>query len=70
MIRSLLRPSDGDHEKFYRIDELFILITGLSICNLGLESSRSRVADPARASLGAGRHNQSLLDNQALVCTG
>ena len=51
MIRSLLRPSDGDHEKFYRIVELFILITGLNICNLGLGSSRSRVADPARALL-------------------
>ena len=34
----------------YRIIELFILITGLNICNLGLDSSRSRVADPARAS--------------------
>ena len=60
MIRSLLRPSDGDHEKSYRIIELFILITGLNICNLGSDSSWSRVADPARASqLGAGRHNQS-----------
>ena len=51
MIRSLLRPSDGDHEKSYRIIELFLLITGLNICNLGLGSSRSRVADPARALL-------------------
>ena len=50
MIRSLLRPSDGDHEKSYGIIELFILITGLNICNLGLGSSRSRVAHPARAS--------------------
>ena len=53
LIRSLLRPSDGDHEKSYRIVELFILITGLNICNLGLVSGWSRVVDPARASRGA-----------------
>ena len=50
LIRSLLRPSDGDHKKSYRIVELFILITVMNICNFGLDSSRSRVADPARAS--------------------
>ena len=43
----------GDHEKSYRIVELFILITGLNICNLGLVSGWSRVVDPARASRGA-----------------
>ena len=32
VIRSLLRPSDGDHEKAHRIVELFILITGVNTC--------------------------------------